>query len=73
MNRDDFSALEGRYALGWSVVHFLLTDPRYRGAIPAWLTTLRETGDPGKARDKALENTTFEALERDWKKWVTEE
>ncbi|MEK7468370.1 MAG: DUF1570 domain-containing protein [Planctomycetota bacterium] len=73
MTRDEFYALEPSYGLGWSVAHFLLNDPRYRGTVVGYLEALRETKDDGKAREKAWTNFTVEQLERDWKKWVVEE
>lgn len=73
MTRDEFYALEPGYGLGWSLAHFMLNDPRYRGSVTAFLQALRETKDDGKAREKAWTNFTLEQLERDWKKWVTEE
>lgn len=73
MKRDDLYSLECGYAVGWSVTHFLLTDPRYRGSVPAYLEALRDTKDDAKAREKAWTTFTLEQLERDWKKWVVEE
>ncbi len=73
MKRDDLYALESGYAIGWSVTHFLMNDPRYRGSVVAYLEALRETKDDAKAREKAWTTFTIEQLERDWKKWVVEE
>jgi hypothetical protein len=73
MSRDEFYELEPAYGLGWSVVHFLLNDARYRGSVVAYLEALRETKDDVKAREKAWTNFSIEQLERDWKKWVVEE
>jgi hypothetical protein len=73
MDRDTLYALEPGYALGWSVAHFLLNDPRYRGSVIAYLETLRETKEDAKARAKLWANFSMEQLESDWKRWVAEE
>ncbi|MCE9583611.1 MAG: DUF1570 domain-containing protein [Planctomycetes bacterium] len=73
MSRDEFYDLAPAYSLGWSVTHFLLNDPRYRGSVTAYLVALRETKNDAKAREKAWTDFTIERLERDWKKWLTEE
>ncbi|MBI2922791.1 MAG: DUF1570 domain-containing protein [Planctomycetes bacterium] len=73
MSRDEFYDVDSAYGQGLSVAWFLLSDPRYRGVVPAWLAALRDEGDAKKAQAKALENHTVEQLERDWKRWLVEE
>ncbi|NUN48416.1 MAG: DUF1570 domain-containing protein [Candidatus Brocadiae bacterium] len=73
MNRGEFYTMKGAYSLGWSLAHFLLNDPRYRGWVMTYLETLRDTKDAARALEKAFGNSTPEQVERDWRRWVEEE
>ena len=68
-----------RYPHGWSFMYFLRTGKTNRAKnwesdwdaiLPTYLATLIETGNPGKANDKAFAGVDWAALEACWKEYI---